>query len=99
MSRRGELIAARHQGNVLKIKEELGAASLAYLSSRGLKEAITGDPDARGFCMGCMTGHSYPIDKYGNEIASKKKSNVLKKEKVTKIIKRVPSQPYIHEHI
>ncbi len=56
-----ELIAARRFGNVEEIRKELGATSLAYLSSAGLREALTGNSKAPGFCMGCMVGHSPPI--------------------------------------
>lgn len=72
-----ELIAARHGGNIQAIQQELAADSLAYLSGRGLKEAITGDANARGFCMGCMTGHQYPIDLWGNPV---KKSTEKKQQ-------------------
>ena len=60
-----ELIAARNNGDVQKIQEEVGANSLAYLSGRGLIEAITGDSLTKGFCMGCMAGFKYPIDEFG----------------------------------
>ena len=60
-----ELIAARHNGDVLAIQAELKADSLLYLSAAGLREAVTKDPRARGFCMGCMVGQMYPIDAYG----------------------------------
>ena len=63
-----ELIAARLDGDVERIRLEFGAESLAYLSAHGLKEAITGDPKATGFCMGCMAGHRPPIDAYGNSV-------------------------------
>lgn len=74
-----ELIAAQHNGNVSAILQEIGADSLVYLSSRGLKEAITGDPNARGFCMGCMVGHDYPIDIKGNLLHAKKEKIIAKK--------------------
>ena len=61
-----ELIAAVYHGDVEQIRKELNADSLYYLSSAGLKEALTGDPKSAGFCMGCMAGHTYPIDRYGN---------------------------------
>lgn len=63
-----ELIAAQYGGDIEKIRVSLGATSLAYLSASGLKEALTGDPHARGFCMGCMAGHMPPIDGRGVQI-------------------------------
>lgn len=68
-----ELIAARHNGDVEGIRKELGADSLAYLSGAGLKEALTGNPQARGFCMGCMVGHTPPIDRFGSSIRTPKR--------------------------
>lgn len=62
-----ELIAARHKGDISAIQEELQADSLMYLSAAGLREAVTKNPRARGFCMGCMAGQSYPIDGFGRE--------------------------------
>lgn len=59
-----ELIAAR-QADINKIKEELGADSLVYLSGEGLAEAITGDRSMKGYCMGCMQGHKHPINEFG----------------------------------
>lgn len=47
------------------IKKDIGANSLAYLSDTGLLWAATGDPHAKGFCMGCMVGRKHPIDQYG----------------------------------
>ncbi len=88
-----ELIAYRHGGNIHAIQNELGADSLAYLSSRGLREAITGDPNARGFCMGCMAGQQYPIDIYGNEI----KKNGLKKSIQTS--KKQPREEKIENNL
>ncbi len=61
-----ELIAARNNGIVYRIGKELGADSLAYLSGEGLLEAIVGNTFIKGFCMGCMAGFKYPVDKYGN---------------------------------
>ncbi|OGG31505.1 hypothetical protein A3A63_03200 [Candidatus Gottesmanbacteria bacterium RIFCSPLOWO2_01_FULL_46_9] len=63
-----ELIAARLGEDVEKIRAELNADSLAYLSASGLKEALTGDPKSTGFCMGCMVGHAPPIDEFGAQI-------------------------------
>lgn len=70
-----ELIAATYEGDTEKICAALNAESLAYLSPVGLKEALTGDPYARGFCMGCMLGNSFPIDEFGQVI---QKRTVLK---------------------
>lgn len=61
-----ELIASQCSGDIEKIRISIGAESLVYLSSKGLKEAITGDSNAPGFCMGCMVGHTSPIDQFGN---------------------------------
>lgn len=60
-----ELAAARHQGNIEGIRQEIGADSLAFLSDRGLLEAA-GQPD--GFCLGCMINHYPPIDRRGKII-------------------------------
>jgi amidophosphoribosyltransferase len=62
---RQELIAARHNGDISKIKEEIGADSLAFLSDKGMLEA-TGKSD--GFCMGCMVNHQPPMNKQGEII-------------------------------
>ncbi len=67
-----ELIAHRYGGNVEKIRQAIGADSLAYLSSRGLREALTGNPENCQFCMGCMVGHKPPIDRFGNVIYERK---------------------------
>lgn len=64
-----ELLAHRHRSNITKMKNEIGADSLQYLTPRGLKEAITGNPNAKGFCLGCMTGHFPPITEYGKRLA------------------------------
>lgn len=74
-----ELIAAKFSGNVERIRRELTADSLSYLSGQGLKEAITFDGNASGFCMGCMFGHAYPIDAFGNAVPLKKKRTYTKK--------------------
>lgn len=65
-----ELLAHRHQSNILKMQKEIGADSLQFLSPEGLKEAVTGNPHAKGFCLGCMTGHFPPINEYGKKIPS-----------------------------
>ena len=49
------------EGDIKKICAYVGAESLAYLSPSGLREAITGNPTAQGFCMGCMAGNTYPV--------------------------------------
>lgn len=63
-----ELIAARCDGDVEKIRRAIGADSLVYLHSRGLREALVGNPDEERFCMGCMAGHFPPIDRNGKVI-------------------------------
>jgi amidophosphoribosyltransferase len=60
-----ELIAARHECNVEKMAEEIGAESLAFLSPEGLYKAAGTE---KGFCLGCMAGHLPPIDPKGNTI-------------------------------
>lgn len=77
--RTDELIASQFSGNVEKIRAVVGAESLAYLSSEGLREAMTGNPFAKGFCMGCMAGEQYPIDRFGKQLVQprrKFRSNV-----------------------
>jgi amidophosphoribosyltransferase len=59
-----ELIAWREHDNVERIKNVLGADSLAYLSPDGLKRAFGNNAD--GYCYGCMVGHHPPIDRMGN---------------------------------
>lgn len=66
-----ELVAAQFGGDTEKIRAYLEADSLAYISAEGLKEALTGDPHAKGFCMGCMVGYRPPIDAYGNKLRAK----------------------------
>jgi amidophosphoribosyltransferase len=68
-----ELIAAQCRGDVEAIRRELGAGSLRYLSPEGLLEALTGNPHATGFCMGCMVGQQIPIDIYGNMLRQKRR--------------------------
>lgn len=63
-----ELIVARFGGDLGRVQRAIGADSLAYLPATGLREAMTGNPDADGFCMGCMAGHKPPIDKYGVQL-------------------------------
>lgn len=65
---RDELIAGRFDRDVEKIRRAIGADSLAYLHSRGLREALVGNPDEERFCMGCMAGHFPPIDRNGKVI-------------------------------
>lgn len=60
-----ELVAARHRGNIESIRREIGAASLAFLSDKGLLEAV-GRSD--GFCLGCMVNHRPPLDRQGKTI-------------------------------
>ncbi len=81
-----ELIAARLNGNIEKIRIDLDATSLAYLSADGLREAITGDPKARGFCMGCMMGHEPPVDTYGVTIRKRREKQVNKQKFVSDIL-------------
>jgi len=56
-----ELIAYRQGGDIEAIRQAIKADTLSYLSSSGLREAITGRPDSGGFCQGCMLGHNYPM--------------------------------------
>lgn len=67
-----ELIAWQEGGDVEKICEAIGADSLAFLSSRGLREALVSNPDTAGFCMGCMVGHTPPVDRWGEVIYERK---------------------------
>ena len=59
-----ELIAKRHQGNVEKIRREIGLDSLGYLSLDSLIKAVievSGEPLTRDdFCTACFNGE-YPI--------------------------------------
>lgn len=59
-----ELAAVRHQGNIEKIRQEIGADSLGYLSIENVIKAIIetpGEPLSRSdFCTACFTGN-YPI--------------------------------------
>lgn len=70
---KSELIAANFAKNnasykviVENVRKKIGADSLAYLSNEGLLEAVSGDPHATGFCMGCMLHKHHPIDQFGN---------------------------------
>ncbi len=53
-----ELIAARKNGNIEEIAQEIGADSLAYISLEGMINSVglEGNP----FCIGCFTG-KYPL--------------------------------------
>lgn len=70
-----ELIAARHNGDEVKIAQEIGATSVGYISPEGFIKArkesgivIPDDPReiflANEGCGGCVTG-LYPINKEG----------------------------------
>lgn len=61
-----ELIVSRMDGDLSRVQQTIGADSLVYLSPEGLREAMTGSPNAKGFCLGCMVGHEPPIDRVGN---------------------------------
>ncbi|HLN62857.1 MAG TPA: amidophosphoribosyltransferase [Symbiobacteriaceae bacterium] len=45
--------------NIDQIRDEIGADSLAYLSTEGMVQAVTGSSGA-GFCLACFTG-DYPV--------------------------------------
>ncbi|MFP3488679.1 amidophosphoribosyltransferase, partial [Staphylococcus sp. SIMBA_130] len=63
MSTRKELIAANNSPE--EICEIIGADSIAYLSERGLEQAIVKDKTInQGVCMACMTGR-YPVMENG----------------------------------
>ena len=85
-----ELIAARMGGDVEKIRMSVGAESLAYLSGPGLKEALTGDPKANGFCMGCMVGFRPPIDIHGNPLRQQKKKTHMPKQNFISAQRAIP---------
>ncbi|MCX6794286.1 MAG: hypothetical protein NTY06_04260 [Candidatus Gottesmanbacteria bacterium] len=59
-----QLIAFREEDDVGRIRQVLGADSLAYLSPDGLKRAFGKKTDE--YCYGCMVGHHPPIDRTGN---------------------------------
>ena len=50
------------------IRLAIGAETLQFLSSQGLAKSMLGVPDYSSLCMGCMNGHSHPIDLHGNPI-------------------------------
>src|SRR5699024_11926639 len=59
MSTREELIAANY--SVDEICKQIGADSVAYLSTKGLEKAIIKKRTAsQGICNACMTGN-YPV--------------------------------------
>jgi len=60
-----ELIVHNYGGDLEKVRKHIGAASLVYISPEGLKEAITNNPQAKGFCLGCMLGHVPPLTNDG----------------------------------
>lgn len=72
-----ELIAAIFDGDTGKIQRAIGADSLAYLSDRGLRRAITGNANSQGFCMGCMVGQHYPVDENGIPISDFQKTGEI----------------------
>lgn len=60
---REELIANRLDGDLEKIRQELGVDSVAYLSMEGLLEAAPGE-GGRNYCTACFSGkYPVPIDK------------------------------------
>jgi amidophosphoribosyltransferase len=75
-----ELIAAKHQGDPVRIAAEIGATSVNYISNIGLLKArikngqiakVTDADDiflANGGCGGCITG-KYPVTRTGMEYA------------------------------
>lgn len=76
-TRREDLLIARQENNdVEKIRERIGADTLAYLSSEGLVEAIGGDKQAEGFCLGCMVDHQPPINRNGTVIFLREEERV-----------------------
>ena len=55
-----ELAARRHGGDIERIREEIGADSLAYLSLMGLKQAVLEGTQGLGmnnFCDACFSGN------------------------------------------
>ncbi len=56
---REELIAFQNDGDVEKIREEIGADSLAYMTVDNLLSCVAHD-NKRGYCTGCFTGN-YPV--------------------------------------
>jgi amidophosphoribosyltransferase len=59
-----ELIVHQHRGDLNAVRRQIGANSLAYISTSGLKEAITNNSKAGGFCMGCMKGNLPPLARH-----------------------------------
>ena len=56
---KGELISSTHE--LEEIRKEIGADSLAFISLKGMIEALTScKPDSDGFCKGCFSGE-YPV--------------------------------------
>lgn len=59
-----ELAAVRHRGNIEKIRQEIGADSLGYLSIENVIKAIIETPGESltcfDFCTACFTG-DYPV--------------------------------------
>lgn len=84
MRTENELIAARNNGDLVKIAQEIGATSVNYISNSGFIKAgilsgkIKTPEDLReiflvnGGCGGCITG-LYPVDKFGNRYKSPEK--------------------------
>ncbi len=87
-----ELVSSRFGNDVEKIRKYLKADSLAYITAHGLKEALTGDPKAKGFCMGCMVGHRPPVDVFGN----RNYHHSPKEKKGQKVL--IPPFPHIQRH-
>ncbi len=54
-----ELIAAQNDGDVEKIREEIGADTLGYLSVEKMLSSVSHE-GKRSYCTGCFTG-SYPV--------------------------------------
>ncbi len=56
---RDELIAPQHDGDVEKIRREIGADTLGYLSVKKMLTTVSHE-GKRGYCTGCFTGE-YPV--------------------------------------
>jgi amidophosphoribosyltransferase len=56
---REELIAPQHDGDVERIRKEIGADSLAYLSIEKMLSTVTHEGKS-GYCTGCFNGE-YPV--------------------------------------
>lgn len=72
MRTEAELLAARHDGSLEAMADEVGATSLNYITPYMFNQAriLIGDlnvlpEEAKGVCMGCVTG-VYPVDRFGN---------------------------------